>query len=155
MSPRASDNRPHPLSLFRFNLEFRPRFSDLDPLGRVSNSRFFTYFEEARLAYLSHLGLFTAGGEERCLLVQRDACRYQLPVQHHHLVRVYLRTADWGRRSFSFRYALWLPEEDLLAAEGITKVSCFNPATGRACDLPEEYLAAMRAYERAEGEPGD
>lgn len=152
MSPRESRQRPHPLQSFRFNLEFRPRFSDLDPLGRVSNSRFFTYFEEARMAYLSQLGLWAPAGSGLCLLVQRDTCRYQLPVQHHHLVQVFLRTADWGRRSFSFHYALWLPEEDLLAAEGATRVSCFNPATGRACDLPEEYLLAMQAYELEEGE---
>lgn len=148
MSPRASQQRPHPLDLFRFNLEFRPRFSDLDPMGRVSNARFFTYFEEARMAYLSHLGLFVPAGPRLCLLVQRDTCRYQMPVQHHHLVQVFLRTADWSRRGFSFHYLLWLPEEDLLAAQGSTRVTCFNTATGRACDLPGEYLESMQAYER-------
>ncbi|MBU1275082.1 MAG: acyl-CoA thioesterase [Proteobacteria bacterium] len=147
MSPQATQQRPHALKRFRFNLEFRPRFADLDPMGRVSNARFFTYFEEARMAYLSHLGLFVPAGSGRCLLVQRDTCRYQMPVQHHHLVRVFLRSADWGRRSFSFHYVLWLPEEDVLAAEGTTRVACFNAATGRACDLPEEYIQAMRAFE--------
>ncbi len=152
MTPPSRHDSPHPLRSFRFNLEFRPRFSDLDPLGRVSNARFFTYFEEARMAYLSHLGLFVSAGSGLCLLVQRDTCRYQVPVQHHHLVQVFLRTAEWGRRGFSFHYALWLPEEDILAAEGSTRVTCFNPATGRPCELPEEYLAAMRAYEEAAGE---
>lgn len=152
MSQRASKQRPHPLDAFRFNLEFRPRFSDLDPLGRVSHPRFFTYFEEARMAYMSHLGLSPVMGGGPCLLVQRDTCRYQLPVQHHHLVQVHLRTADWGRRSFSFHYALWLPEEDLLAAVGTTRVACLDPATGRACDLPVEFLEAMQAYEMENGE---
>ncbi len=146
MSPRK--NKPgHPLQLFRFSLEFRPRFSDLDPLGRVSNSRFFTYFEEARMAYLARLGLFGPATPGPRLLVVRDTCRYQLPVRHHHLVQVHLRTADWTSRSFNFHYALWLPEEDLLAAEGVTRVTCINPATRRPCNLPAEYLEIMRAFE--------
>jgi len=151
MTPRKSQ-ASHPLQRFRFNLEFRPRFSDLDPLGRVSNSRFFTYFEEARLAYLARLGLFAPQRPGPCLLVVEDTCRYQLPIQHHHLIQVHLRTADWTSRSFKFHYVLWLPEEDILAAQGITRVTCMSPATRRACNLPEDYLEVMRAFEAGKDE---
>ena len=147
MTPPSGRTRD-PLQAFRFSLEFRPRFSDLDPLGRVSNSRFFTYFEEARLAYLARLGLFAPQMDGPRLLVVQDTCRYQLPIQHHHLIQVHLRTADWTTRSFRFHYLLWLPEEDILAAEGMTRVTCVNPATRRPCKLPEEYLEVMRAFER-------
>lgn len=138
----------HPLAPFRFHLEFRPRVSDLDARGQVNSARFFTYFEEARAAYLSRLGLLASTSTPAMLLIQRDTCRYQAPVQHHHLVQVFLRTADWGRRSFSFHYALWLPEEDRLAALGTTRVQCLNPATGRTCDLPEEFRELMQAFEQ-------
>ncbi|MCB2228972.1 MAG: acyl-CoA thioesterase [Desulfarculaceae bacterium] len=146
MSP-SQKKTSDPLKRFRFNLEFRPRFSDLDPMGRVGNSRFFTYFEEARMAYLARLGLFAPAVSGPHLIVVEDTCRYTRPVQHHHLVQVHLRTADWTSRSFKFHYLLWLPEEDLIAAEGFTRVTCVNPATRRACGLPEDYLAVMRAYE--------
>ncbi|MCF8032653.1 MAG: acyl-CoA thioesterase [Desulfarculaceae bacterium] len=147
MSPPKSQTRD-PLKPFRFNLEFRPRFSDLDPLGRVSNSRFFTYFEEARMAYLASLGLFAPSVPGPRLLVVQDTCRYAMPVQHHHLVQVHLRTADWTTRSFKFHYLLWLPEEDIVAAHGTTRVTCVNPGTRRTCGLPSEYMEIMRAYEK-------
>lgn len=141
-------SKDHPLADFRFHLEFRPRLSDLDPQGQVNNARFFTYFEEARAAYLRRLGLLAA--QPLALVIQRNTCTYQAPVQHHHLVQVFLRTAGWSRRGFVFHYALWLPEEDRLAALGSTRVVCLNPATGRGCALPAEFCAAMQRFEAGE-----
>ncbi|RJX33969.1 MAG: acyl-CoA thioesterase [Desulfarculus sp.] len=143
-------SKDHPLEGFRFHLEFRPRLSDLDPQGQVHNARFFTYFEEARAAYLQRLGLLAAKPQPLALLIQRNTCRYHAPVQHHHLVQVFLRTADWGRRGFCFHYALWLPEEDCLAAMGSTRVACLNPATGRGCALPAEFCRVMQRFEAGE-----
>ncbi len=140
--------KDHPLALFRFHLDFSPRFSDLGASGQVSSPRFFNYFEEARAAYLKRLSLLAEDTLPVSLLVARDTCRYRVPIQHHHLVQIHLRTADWGRRAFSFHYALWLPEEDLLAAQGHTRVQCLNPITQRACDLPEEFLRVMRLFEQ-------
>lgn len=34
------------------------RYGDLDPQGHLNNARFLTYFEQARILYLRHLGLF-------------------------------------------------------------------------------------------------
>lgn len=140
--------KDHPLAPFHFHLDFSPRFSDLNALGQVNSARFFNYFEEARAAYLNRLGLFAPAIQPVSLIIQRDTCRYQAPVQHHHLLQIYLRTADWGRRSFSFHYALWLPEEDILAALGHTRVQCLNPGTQRARNLPEDFLSVMRRFEK-------
>ena len=37
------------------------RYGDLDPQGHVNNAKHLTYFEQARIAYLVELGLFTKG----------------------------------------------------------------------------------------------
>jgi acyl-CoA thioester hydrolase len=35
------------------------RYGDLDPQGHVNNAKHLTYFEQARIAYMVELGLFT------------------------------------------------------------------------------------------------
>ncbi len=146
MPPREE----HPLAKFRFCVEFRPRFSDLDAFGHVNNARFLTYFEESRVAYLSRLGIFLPPASPVSIVIQRAECVYHAPILHHHLVQVHLRAAGWGRSHFDFHYAIWLPEEDILAAEGVTRAVAYDLAKRKAAPIPPEFLAIMRRFEGGE-----
>ena len=137
----------HPLSAYKFHVEFRPRFSDLDAFGHVNNARYFTYFEEGRSGYLGRLGIFMPPASPVSIVIQRAECTFLLPVLHHHLVRVYVRADDWGKSRFSFHYALWLPEEDLLAASGSTRVAAWHLKSRRSTAIPADFLEKMRAFE--------
>ena len=44
---------------FRFYHPMEVRYGDLDPQGHLNNSRHLSYFEQARVAYMIELGLFT------------------------------------------------------------------------------------------------
>jgi acyl-CoA thioester hydrolase len=46
---------------FRFFHPIEIRYGDLDPQGHVNNAKYLTYFEQARIAYIQHLGLWGAG----------------------------------------------------------------------------------------------
>lgn len=145
-------DQEHPLARFRFHLQFKPRFSDLDAFGHVNHTRFFTYFEEGRVAYMRHLGIFIPPNSQLSIVLQRAECQYLAPVHHHHLVEVHLCTSDWGRKSFSFHYAIWLPEEDILAAKGHTRAVSFHVGNRKPTDIPEDYLRAMQGFEAGEWE---
>ena len=43
---------------FRFILPLEVRYADLDPQWHVNNTRYLTYLEQGRMAYLVHLGLW-------------------------------------------------------------------------------------------------
>ena len=47
------------MSDFRFYHSIEVRYGDLDPQGHVNNAKHLTYFEQARVAYMIELGLFT------------------------------------------------------------------------------------------------
>ena len=47
------------MSNFRFYHPIEVRYGDLDPQGHVNNAKHLTYFEQARVAYMIELGLFT------------------------------------------------------------------------------------------------
>jgi len=47
------------MSQFNFYHPVEVRYGDLDPQGHVNNAKHLTYFEQARIAYLIELGLFT------------------------------------------------------------------------------------------------
>ncbi len=135
------------LSQFNFHIEFHPRFSDLDAFGHVNNARIFTYFEEARVAYLKHLGIFLPHVSPISIVIQRAECSFLAPIMHHHLVQVFIRSQRWGVRSFDFSYAVWLPEEDLLAATGSTRAVSYDLSKRRSAPIPPEYLERMKGFE--------
>ncbi len=47
------------MSDFNFYHPIEVRYGDLDPQGHVNNAKHLTYFEQARIAYMIELGLFT------------------------------------------------------------------------------------------------
>ena len=44
---------------FRFFHPVEVRYGDLDPQGHVNNAKYLTFFEQARVRYMIHLGLYT------------------------------------------------------------------------------------------------
>jgi acyl-CoA thioester hydrolase len=140
----------HPLAGFKFQVEFHPRFSDLDAFGHVNSARFFTYFEEGRTGYLGRLDIFRPPASRVSIVVQHAECTYLAPVLHHHLVQVHVRALDWGKTHFSFQYALWLPEKYRLAAQGSTRVVAWDLTRRQSTDIPQDYLEKMRAFEKGD-----
>jgi acyl-CoA thioester hydrolase len=140
----------HPLASFRFHIDLRPRFSDLDGFGHVNNANYFTYFEEGRVAYAYKLGIFLLQKSPISFVIQEASCRFLLPLMHHHRFQVYLRAADWEAKRFSFYYALWLPQEEALAATGHSIAVAYDFKKKQAALIPDEYLQKMKRFERAD-----
>ena len=46
---------------FCFYHPIEVRYGDLDPQGHVNNAKYMTYMEQARVAYIRHLGLWPGG----------------------------------------------------------------------------------------------
>lgn len=43
---------------FRFFHPIEVRYGDLDPQGHVNNAKYLTFFEQVRVQYMIHLGLY-------------------------------------------------------------------------------------------------
>ncbi|MDQ3480355.1 MAG: acyl-CoA thioesterase [Actinomycetota bacterium] len=109
------------------------RFSDVDVYGHVNNVKYFEYYQEARLGFLSSLG----GGEgDFALVVARVAVDYRRPI----LFRTEPYAVDtWvvrvGRSSFTLGSEIRDGSEVLSRAE--TVLVTFDIETRRARPLRE------------------
>ncbi len=78
------------------------RFSDVDVYGHVNNVKYFEYYQEARLAFLTHLGVHRdAGTVDGGLVVARLDVDYRRPVLFRpepYVVRTQVESV--GRSSF-------------------------------------------------------
>ena len=47
------------MSDFKFFHPIEVRYGDLDPQGHLNNAKYLTFFEQAHVQYMIHLGLYT------------------------------------------------------------------------------------------------
>lgn len=120
------------------------RWGDMDAMGHVNNSRFFTYFEQARLAWLQTLDL-SAVPDRAGPVVARTACDFRQPITHPATLEIRVFTGAPGRTSLPTYYEVRLAEQEELVAEGEATLVLIDRSNGRPLPLPEEFRAQLEA----------
>jgi acyl-CoA thioester hydrolase len=129
------------------------RWGDQDAYGHVNNSRYFTYFEQARVDWLA---AHRPGWQDADALptVVRAACDYKRPVEHPATLRIALSVDPPGRTSLTTRYVVRLAGADAggTGAQGTGALSGADDpgAEGPVCATGEVVLVWVR---RATGRP--
>ena len=129
--------------LLAYRLSLPVRWADMDVNAHVNNTRFFTYFESARLAWF----------ESVCPRKQRDgqgpvvaqsACNYRRSIPYPETLLINMYAGAPGRTSFTTYYDV-LSEADpsIKYADGQAVMVWVDRATGRAQPLPDFVRAVL------------
>ena len=128
---------------YDFSHRLRVRFAETDAMGIVHHSRYLPMMEEARVAYLRHIGHpyseIRAAGIDMNVL--EAWCRYRRPLVFDDVVDVHVRLAAVERASFQMGYLLTVDGEE--RATGVTAHGAVT-LDGRPTRLPA-WLRGMRA----------
>lgn len=129
---------------YRFKVEVRVRFRDLDAMNHVNNAVYMTYFEIARLAFWAEI----AGEDEarsRGLILAEQTCTYRSSARHNELLDVWLKPTAMRRSSFVYRYQITERASGRLIATGRSVQVAYDYAAERAIPLRDDYRAALEA----------
>lgn len=93
---------------YPFRHRLRVRFAETDAMGIVHHSRYLPYLEEARVAYLRHIGHPYSEWRDQGLdaAVLEAHVRYRQPLRFDDEVDVHLRLASATRTTFQMAYLL-------------------------------------------------
>lgn len=145
------------LLLFRFSHPIEVRYADIDALQHVNNATYFTYMETARTHYMREVLGWSGGWRDLSIIIARATCDYLLPIRWGDRIRVYLRTARLGRKSFDFEYAIVREhegQESEVVATGTSVQVAYDYGRGESMPIPEEWRARIIAYEPGPVETG-
>ena len=96
---------------YRFYHPIEVRYGDLDPQGHLNNAKYLTYMEQARIAYLQHLGLYTGGSFLDIGVIMADAhLQFIEPVLWGEIVQVGVKITRLGNKSLSVEQTFRDPE---------------------------------------------
>jgi len=112
------------------------RWGDMDAAGHVNNSRFFTYFEEARVAWLDDAldgPLFTESGP----VLANASCDFKQPLRHPATLVVDVYGTPPGSSSMSTAYDATLQRSGKRVATGTAVLVWVSVETGEPVAVPD------------------
>jgi len=133
---------------FNFYVPIDVRYGDLDPQWHVNHSRYLTYMEQARLAYMQHLGFFDGHSFLDYRLIIADAhVSYKAPIELGQRLRVGTCTQKIGNKSIMFEYAVEDESGSLVFATGEVVCVFYNYRTHQTQPIPAEWRQKLSEVE--------
>lgn len=133
---------------YRFTFPLKVRVSDLNYAGHVGNAKVLDYFQEARVAYLDHLGGYSEldiGGPGIILPEAQVFYRGEMFAEDDLLVGV--RCCSIKNSSFRLEYRI--ERVDQLTAEGFTSLVAFDYQQRKPVRLPDKFKQRLSSAGQA------
>ena len=137
------------MSDFRFYHPIEVRYGDLDPQGHVNNAKHLTYFEQARVAYMIELGLFTRDQSfmEIGVILADVHITYLEPVYFGQKIKVGVHAARLGNKSMTWQQNIVDAEtgRELSRAEVVIVTYDYKQET--TIPIPQQWREKFIEYE--------
>jgi acyl-CoA thioester hydrolase len=136
------------MTAFHFHLPLEVRYADLDPQWHVNNTRYLTYLEQGRLAYLVHLGLWDGQDFNRLGMIVADMhIAYLAPVMLWQKIRLDLCVARIGTKSLTFEYQIVDEASGEAAATAESVMVAYDYEGHRSIAVPGDWRQKIGAFE--------
>jgi YbgC/YbaW family acyl-CoA thioester hydrolase len=125
----------------------RVRFADLDAMRHLNNVAFLTFFESARIAYVTALlsGYQPEQRDAFGTVVAEVHLHYRSPAYYDEEIHTWLRPADIARSAFRIEVEMRSGRDDRLLAEGYAVLVGYHYGIGRPMPLPDDLKTARAA----------
>jgi len=139
----------HLMPEYKFFHPTEVRYGDLDPQGHVNNAKYLTYFEQARVYYLIHLGLF---GRDQSfmdigLIVADIHIAYHAPTHYGDAIKTGVRTKKIGGKSIVVEQAVVDVATGKEMAKGEIVMVTFDYRAKKTIPVPEDWRKRISAFE--------
>ena len=122
------------------------RFRDMDSMGHVNNAVYFTYFENARIAYWRAVP-WIRSRKNLDYILARAECDFKSPTTLEDELCCHIRVAFFGRSSFAFDYLLRDERTGRSVAEGRTVQVMYDYAVRTSRAVDQDMRAAVESFE--------
>ena len=137
------------MSDFKFFHPVEVRYGDLDPQGHLNNAKYLTFFEQARLRYLIHLGLFVKGQSfmELGAIVADVHIAFLAQIHYGDDIKVGVRTSKLGNKSMTIEQNIVNNASGQEMAKGEVVTVAFDYRSKKTISIPEEWRSKIKAFE--------
>jgi acyl-CoA thioester hydrolase len=137
------------MSDFHFYHPIEVRYGDLDPQGHVNNAKHLTYFEQARVAYMINLGLFTKDQSfmKIGVIVADVHITYLAPIYFGQSIKVGVRTAKLGNKSMAWEQNIIDADSGRELSKGELVIVTYDYETEKTTSIPSQWREKIIEFE--------
>jgi len=137
------------MTQFNFYHPIEVRYGDLDPQGHVNNAKQLTYFEQARIAYKTRLGLFTKGQSfmEIGVILADVHITYLEPIYYGQEIKVGVRTVKLGNKSMIWEQNIVDAGTGKILAKGEVVLVAYDYSEEKTISVPQEWREKIKQFE--------
>lgn len=125
-----------------FTVTIPVQFRDLDCMGHVNNAVYFSYMEQARVAFCDQFPEIDFRNPKnrtgKSLILANISCDFKKPVEMGQVVEVGITIPRIGNSSFDIAYELRLASTTTIVASGKSVQVYYDYAAGKSLPLPEK-----------------
>jgi acyl-CoA thioester hydrolase len=133
-----------PLEDFRYRLDLRVVFGDIDYYRHVNNVVYVRWMETARIDYCK-VAFDRPLGAKTNVILASQSFEYERQAQYDDRLVMGCRCSRLGTKSLDFTYELWRGDERI--GHGVSTQVAFDYATNASVRIPDEWRRAIAAYE--------
>jgi acyl-CoA thioester hydrolase len=137
------------MSDFKFFHPIEVRYGDLDPQGHLNNAKYLTFFEQARVHYLIHLGLFTKDQSFMNIgvIIADVHIAFLAPIHFGDDVKVGVRTSKLGNKSMTIEQNIVNNTSGQEMAKGEVVTVTFDYQSKKTISIPDEWRDKISKFE--------
>lgn len=127
-------------------------WGDMDAFQHVNNTRYFRYFEDARIAYFERTGIARLGSEPDGVgpILGHVSCKFRAPLTYPDEIHVGARVVAVGQHSFKMEYKLVSVALHVVAATGSAVVVAYDYVDEKKALLPDRWRKALAHVENCD-----
>ncbi len=130
---------------------FTVLWGDMDAANHVNNLIYLKWTETARLLYFEQMGMDVSFGPGVAgpILAWQD-CKYTFPVTYPDTVHVGIRTLEIKADRFTMECGVFSAKHNRLTAVGKQTIVPYDFGALKKVEMPESWLAGIKAIEGAD-----
>jgi len=134
---------------FKFFHPVEVRYGDLDPQGHVNNAKHLTYFEQARIAYMVELGLFTKDQSfmEIGVILADVHITYLTPVYFGEQIKIGVHISKLGTKSMTWNKNIADAKTGKELAKGEVIMVTYDYKIQKTINIPHEWREKIKQFE--------
>jgi acyl-CoA thioester hydrolase len=134
---------------YHFHHPTEIRYGDLDPQGHVNNAKHLTYFEQARIAYMIELGLFTKDQSfmEVGVILADIHITYLAPIYFGEQIKVGVRAAKLGNKSMTWEQNIVNAKTGKELSRGEVVLVAYDYREEKTINIPHEWREKIKQFE--------
>lgn len=138
------------ITKFRHRADIQLRFNDVDVLGHVNNTVYFSFYDTGKALYFSEVSGKQMDWRHVDRVIANIDCAFMAPIVYGEKIEVLTRCSHLGRKSFIIEQALREKETGQIKSLATTVMVAWNPESSQSEELSPRLRKEIAIYEGME-----